>query len=141
MENSQLKARVILPFFGLVFLLSVPWWILGAVAPDFTKIFPIKLPISALMTFCPLISAIILVYRKRTGQGVKELLSLTFDFKKIKDKRWYLPIVCLMPVITVLSYGYMKLTGALIPKSQTPVSSILIFFGIYFIGAIGEEIG
>ncbi|GAB3642644.1 hypothetical protein GCM10027423_32800 [Spirosoma arcticum] len=93
------------------------------------------------MAFCPLIAAIILVYRKQTGQGVKELLSLTFDFKKIKDKRWYLPIVCLMPVIAVLSYGYMELTDAQIPESQTPVLSILIFFGIYFIGAIGEEIG
>ncbi|GAB3643646.1 hypothetical protein GCM10027423_42830 [Spirosoma arcticum] len=93
------------------------------------------------MTFCPLIAAIILVYRKRTSQDVKELLSQTFDFKKIKDKRWYLPIVCLMPVIAVLSYGYMELTSALSPESQTPVLSILIFFGIYFIGAIGEEIG
>ena len=141
MENSQLKVRTILPFFGLVFLLSVPLWILGAVAPDFTKIFPIKLPISALMTFCPLIAAVMLVYKKRKRQGVSELLGLAVDFKKIKDKWWYLAIVCLMPVMTLLSYWYTKSTGALIPEPRTPVLSIVIFFGIYFIGAIGEEIG
>ena len=125
MENSQPKVRAILPFFGLVFLLSVPFWILGAIAPDFTKISSIKLPVSALITICPLIAAIILVYKKRTSQGVIELLTLAFDFKKIKDKRWYLPIVCLIPVMAVLSYGYTKFTGALISSPQTPILSIL----------------
>lgn len=141
MENSQPKIRAIFPFFGLVLSLSIPFWILGAVAPDFTKIFPIKLPISALMTFCPLIAAGLLVCKERKSQDVNELLRLALDFKKIEHKEWYLPIVFLMPVIAILSYGYTKLTGALIPESQTPVLSILVFFGIYFIGAIGEEIG
>lgn len=130
-----------LRFFLLVLLLSIPFWILGAVAPDFTKIFPIKLPISALMTFCPMIAAAILVYRERRIQGVKELVSRAVDFKRINDKRWYIPIVCLMPAIAVLSYGYAKFTGASVSESQTPVLSLLIFFIVYFIGAIGEEVG
>lgn len=128
-------------FLLLVLALSIPFWILGAIAPDFTKIFPIKLPISALMTFCPLIAAVILVYKERGSQGAKDLLSQAFDFKKIKDKQWYLPIVCLMPAIAVLSYFYAKFTGALILEPQTPALSIFIFFIVYFIGAIGEEIG
>ena len=128
-------------FFLLVFLLSIPFWVLGAIAPDFTEIFPIKLPISALMTFCPIIVAVILVYKEQRGQGVNQLLRLAFDFKRINDKWWYLPIICLMPVNAILSYGYTKFTGALIPEPQTPVLSILIFFGIYFFGAIGEEVG
>ena len=141
MKNNQPKAHAILPFFGLVLLLSIPFWILGAIAPDFTKIFPIKLPISALMTFCPLIAAAILVYKEQKSQGVNQLLRSTFDFKEIKDKRWYLPIVCLMPVIAILSYGYTKFTGVLIPESQTPILYTPVFFIVYFIGAIGEEIG
>lgn len=141
MENSQPKVRAILPFFGLVYLLSVLFWILGAVGPDFTKIFPIKLPISALMTSCPLMAAVILVYKKQKSQGVNQLLWLAFDFKKVKDRRWYLPIVCLMPVITILSYEYTKFTGTLLSEPQTPDLYILIFFIVYFIGAIGEEIG
>jgi uncharacterized protein len=128
-------------FFLLVFALSVPFWVLGAIAPDFTKIFPINLPISALMTFCPLMAAVILVYRERKRQGIKDLLSRAFDFKRIKDKKWCLPVVFLMPVIAVLSYFYTKLTGVIIPETLTSVLSIFLFFGIYFIGAIGEEIG
>ena len=93
------------------------------------------------MTFCPMIAAVILVYKERNKQGVNDLLNHAVDFRKIKDKKWYLPIVFLMPAIAVLSYGYMKLTGILLPEPQTPVLSIVIFFMIYFVCAIGEEIG
>ncbi len=131
----------LLIFFFLVFSLSLPFWILGAVGPDFTKIFPIKLPISALMTFCPVIAAVILVHREQKSRGVEALLSRTLDFSRIKDKRWYLPMVWLMPVIALLSYGIAKWAGTFISEPQTPVSFILVFFVVYFIGAIGEEIG
>lgn len=140
MDNLPAK-RSALTFFLLVLALSIPFWILGAIAPDFTKIFPIKLPISALMAFCPLLAAVILVYKERKRQGVNELLRLALDVKKIKHKKWYLPIIFLMPVIAVLSYGYTKFTGVVISEPQTPVLSIVIFFIVYFIGAIGEEIG
>jgi hypothetical protein len=79
-----------LKFFLLVLLLSIPFWILAALTKDLTKILPIKLPISALMTFCPMLAAMILVYKERKTQGVKELLQRAFDFKRIKDKKWYL---------------------------------------------------
>ena len=141
MANRKIKNGSPLKFFLLVFVLSIPFWILGVVAPDFTEILPIKLPISALMTFCPLIAAAILVYKERKFQGVWELLKLSFDFKKIKDKKWYLPIVFLMPVIALLSYGYLKLTGAMPPGPETPVLYVFIFFFVFFIGAVGEEIG
>lgn len=67
-------------FFALVFALSIPLWIVGAIGPDTTKILPIKLPISALMTFCPLLAAAILVYKKQKMQGVKQLLRQSFYF-------------------------------------------------------------
>lgn len=135
MKRSPLK------FYLIVFGLSIPFWILGAVAADFTEILPIKLPISALMTFCPLIAAAILVYQERKFQGVWELLKLSFDFKKIKEIKWYLPIVFLMPVIALLSYGYLKLSGTMLPESETFLLYVFIFFFVFFIGAIGEEIG
>ncbi|MBC7888608.1 MAG: CPBP family intramembrane metalloprotease [Ferruginibacter sp.] len=93
------------------------------------------------MTFCPLLAAALLVYQKRKFQGVKELLKLSFDFKKIKDKKWYIPIVFLMPFIAVLSYGYVKMTGGILPESKISLLSVLIFFLVFFIGAIGEEVG
>jgi uncharacterized protein len=82
---ANLATKTYIHFFVLVYLLSIPFWILGALGPDTTKILPIKLPISALMTFCPLIAAVILVYKKQKMPGVKQLLKLAFDIKKIKD--------------------------------------------------------
>ena len=141
MNNSVPENKSPLKFFLLVLLLSIPFLILGAMAGDLTKILPIKLPISALMTFCPLLAATILVYKQREMQGVKELLKLSFDFKKIKDKKWYIPIVFVMPVIAVLSYWYMKVTGGIIPEPQvSPLFAFILFF-VLFIGAIGEEVG
>lgn len=141
MDNT--RKQVTTQFFLLVFLLSIPFWILGAIAGDSTKILilPIKLPISALMTFCPLLAATILVYEQRKMLGVKELLKLSFDFKKIKDKKWYIPIFFVMPVIAALSYYYMKVTGGIIPEPQVSPLFIFIFFFVFFIGAIGEEVG
>ena len=141
MDNSLLENKSPLKFFLLVLLLSIPFLILGAMAGDLTKILPIKLPISALMTFCPLLAATILVYKQREMQGVKELLKLSFDFKKIKNKKWYIPIVFVMPVIVVLSYWYMKMTGAMLPEPQTPLLFAFIYFFIFLIAAIGEEVG
>jgi len=141
MDNSLLENKSPLKFFLLVLLLSIPFWILGAMAGDLTKILPIKLPISALMTFCPLLAATILVYKERELQGVKELLKLSFDCTKIKNKKWYIPIVFIMPVIAVLSYWYMKMTGAMLPEQQTPLLFAFISFFIFLIAAIGEEVG
>ncbi len=128
-------------FFLLVFALSIPFWILGFIGPDTTKIIPISLPISALMTFCPMIAAAILVYKKQKMQGVKQLLKQVFDFKKINNKKWFLPTVLLLPIIALLSYWYVKFTGTLLPLKPISLLSICIFFIVYFIGAIGEEVG
>ncbi|MBC7935595.1 MAG: CPBP family intramembrane metalloprotease [Rhizobacter sp.] len=130
-----------LSFFILVFILSIPFWILGAMAPDTTKLLPVQLPISALMTFCPLIAAAILVYKKQKIQGVKHLLQLSFDFKKIKNKKWYLVILFLMPAISLLSFLYMKLSVGILPGPKISTLFVVIFLILYFIGAIGEEIG
>jgi len=58
-----------LSFIAIVFALSIPFWILGALAGDVTKTLPINLPISALMTFCPLLAAIILYIKKKEVKG------------------------------------------------------------------------
>jgi uncharacterized protein len=141
MENNGSENKSPIKFFLLVFLLSIPFWILGATTRDLTKILPIKLPISALMTCCPLLAAVILVYKEEKIQRIKELLQLSFDFQKIKAKKWYVPIVFLMPTIAALSYCYLKITGEVLPELAIPFLSVIIFFFVFFIGAIGEEVG
>lgn len=125
----------------LVLILSIPFWILGAITEDLTKVLPVKLPISALMAFSPLMAAVILVYRESKKEGVKKLLFQVFDFKKIHKKKWYIPIVLFMPGIMLLSLLYIKTTGVPLPAYQIPFSTTILFSIVYFIGAIGEEVG
>ena len=139
MDSINTKNQLPIKFFLLVFTLSIPFWLLGFVFPKVTETLPIKLPISALMTFCPLIAAAILVYKKQKMQGVKDLLKQSFDFKKITDTQWYVPIVFLMPALAFISYWYTK--GAIENETQSPILTIFLFFIAFFIGAIGEEIG
>ena len=128
-------------FFLLVFALSIPFLILGALADDLTKFLPLKLPISSLMAFCPMLAAIILVYKNGKPGGVKELLKQAFDYEKIKEKKWYIPIILLMPGILLMSYWFMQIAGVSLPKPQIPILSAFFFFFIFLIGAIGEKIG
>ena len=141
MNNNPSSNKQRNTYFLLVFALSIPFWILGFVSPDTTKTFPLGLPISALMTFCPLIAAAILVYKKQKIEGVKQLIKQVFDFKKILDKKWYIAIVFLLPFLTFLSYLYVKFTATVLPEPSLSLLSICILFITYFIGAIGEELG
>jgi hypothetical protein len=60
---SELElCRSPLQFFGRVFALSVPfWWIGGATGLELMP----GLSVSELMTFCPMIAALMLVHRER----------------------------------------------------------------------------
>jgi hypothetical protein len=42
-----------------------------------------NLPVSALQVFCPLVAALILVYRDDGLSGAKKLLKRVFDYRKI----------------------------------------------------------
>jgi CAAX protease family protein len=132
------RSRAPLKFFLLVFALSVPFWLIGAALGG--QILP-GLPVSALGAFCPLAAASILVYRKNKTEGVKELLKRAFDYKRIKAKVWYAPIVLLMPGVMVLTYGLMRLTGAPLPIPQFPVLAAPVMFLAFFVAALGEELG
>ena len=128
-----------LKFFLLVFALSIPFWLIGFL--DLPKILPINLPVSATMFICPMVAALILVHQENEPDSVKELLKRTFDFKRIKNKLWYAPILLFMPVVMLLSYWLMRLLEVPLPEPYIPFYAIPFSFLAFFIGAIGEEIG
>lgn len=126
-------------FFLLVLLLSVPFYLLGAVGgrlPILTA-----QPTSALMAFVPMIAALILVYRVRGGHGANALLKRAFDFERVQSLRWVLVAVCLLPIIAVLQYEALRLAGTALPAPQLSIAATPLYFLMYFVGAIGEEIG
>src|SRR5712691_1890130 len=96
------RHRSPLPFFLLVFALSLPFWLAGALTSS--QLLP-ALPVSALAFLCPVTAAVIFVYQGSRSTGVKALLSRAFDFRRVKTKIWYVPIILLMPCIMVLSYA------------------------------------
>ena len=69
-------------YFGLVFLLSSPAWLAGALAPDaLSHILGINLPLSALMTFVPAAVALLFSYRGGGRAAAVALLQKLFDKK------------------------------------------------------------
>ena len=126
-------------FFLLVFALSIPLSLAGTVIG--LELLP-GLPASSLVvTFCPLIAALILVYREDKLAGATTLLKRAFDYKRIKAKAWYIPIVLLMPGVMVLSYELLRWMGSPIPQPQFPIWAPLAMFLPFFIAALGEELG
>lgn len=125
-------------FFLLVFALSIPFLLFGA----FTglQLLP-GVPVAALAIVCPLMAAVILVYQENKIADVAGLLKRGFDYKLIRVKIWYAPILLLMPGVTVLSFGVMRWMGMPLPNPQF---EILPAFGLlvgFFIGALAEELG
>ena len=130
-------------FFLLVYVLSIPFLLIDPIAERFLpKDIPINLPVSALVFVTPLTAASILTYRESGPGGVKLLLQRAFDYKKIRKKIWYIPILGIMPVTYLLAYGFMRLNGAPLPDNpQFPISALPISIVVFFITALCEEVG
>ena len=135
---SVSKNRSALTFFGLTFALSVSFWIAGAVTK--LQLLP-AIPVSALGLVCMVGAASILVYRENGLASVLVLLKRSFDFNRVTAKIWYLPTILLMPCIMVSSYVVMRLMGVELPAPQVSFVATLILCVVFFIAALGEELG
>lgn len=126
-----------LDYFVLVTVLTIPLWLFGGNPLPV----PVKLPVSALSLFSPITAAIILTFRRDGLSGVQGLFQKVFDYRKIRHKIWYLPVLFLYPLIMVLSYSVMRLAGLPLPVPQIPWLMAPVMLTLFFIAAIGEELG
>lgn len=118
-------------FFVLVFVLSVPIWLIQ----------PGDWPISAAVV-TPLVAALVLVYRQDGRSGVRRLFARVFDYRRIQRKAWYVPIVFLMPLLALIAYVVMRLIGLpLRAEWSNPLLAVPLLFVVFFVLAIGEEPG
>ena len=118
-------------FFALVFALSIPIWLLE----------PEEWPITAAVG-TPLLAGLLLAYRENGSDGVRRLLGRVFDWRRIRNRIWYLPALLLMPGLSLVSYAVMRLGG--LPLRAEPSNLLLAvpaFFALFFVLAIGEEVG
>jgi membrane protease YdiL (CAAX protease family) len=125
-------------FFLLVFALSLPFYMAGALIP--LQLLP-GLPVSALALVCPMTAALILLHRESGAAGAIQLLQRSFDYKRIKAKVWYAQIIFLTPAATLLMYGLMRVMRSPLPTPRFPLLGALAMFMAFFAGALGEELG
>jgi CAAX protease family protein len=132
------QARSPLAFFVLVYALTVPFWVLGAVAAQ--ELLP-KLPISALAVVCPMLAAAILTYRRGGRRDVAATLRRAFDVHRVASSGWYAPILLLMPAIMVASYLTMWAMGWPLPAPKIEIASAVTLFALFFVAGTCEELG
>jgi len=132
------RNRSPLEYILLVFVLSIPFWLIGAVTGAWLLS---GLPVSSLMIACPGMAAAILVYRENKTAGVSALLERSFNHGRIEAKVWYAPILLLMPGAMVLTQGLMRLSGSPLPPPEFAILAAPALFLAFFVAALGEELG
>lgn len=122
----------------LVFVFSLPFLIFGVATNAY--LFP-GTPVTVLAAICPAIAAVILVYKTGGTEAVTTLLGRSVDYKRIRPMIWYVPVILLLPSVVAMRYGLMQLLGLAHSLPQFSVVSTLLFFGVFIIFALGEELG
>ena len=136
MQSTSKQA--VIPFLILVFVLVVPFLVLAEIYP--VELLP-GLPVSALGAFMPALAALLLTYGQNGFSGVRLLLGRSLDFRRIKSLGWILLIALTPPAIAVFAYGIMRLSHIPLPNPTPWTLSVILLFVVFFISALGEEIG
>lgn len=129
--------RSLVNFLLLLFGLSTPCWVLGAIYD--IQIFP-GLKLFQLPLAMPMVAALILVYKEKGKEGVIALLKRTYDFRNIRSWIWFLPILLIYPSIGLLNNWIQSISGISIPPAHFSLT-ILFGYSIVFFMTYGEELG
>ena len=129
MNTNVLKNRSLLNFILLLFGLSIPLWVIGAMYD--VQLFPgfklFQLPLAM-----PAVAALILIYRESGKDGIVALLKRTYDFRNIKSKIWYLPILLVLPSISLLEYLILRMSVTPVPSPQFSLPIFLGYSTVFF---------
>lgn len=129
-------------FFALFLALSMPVWIVGATSETFLPAWiPINLPTAALMTFNPAIAALILAFVDGRWHAVRDLLARGLDIGRVRAKRWWAPILLLMPAVLALNYAWVVAQGRAPEPVVLPLALVPVLFAMFIVGDLGEELG
>lgn len=126
-------------FFGLVLILSLPFYAIGATGLALP--FAAALPLSALMAIVPMTAALILVLGQGGIPATRAFLARAFDCRRGKAATWIIATT-LMPAAFAVTSGLIWLSGTPLPPLHLlPLGTIVPAFAIFFMGAVGEELG
>lgn len=126
-------------YFILVFMLTIPFYILGASSAKLPGL-PF-LPVNTLMVLVPVLVALFLTYWQHGGRGAVTLLKSPFTYEQNLGAIWILIALLFMPAVCLLEFGILRLVGSKVPFPQIGIGQLLFYFIVFFIGAVGEELG
>jgi membrane protease YdiL (CAAX protease family) len=134
-ESSNFTKNLTI-YFGIVFIISLPFYIIASLIPqEMTILMGLSLALA------PITAGLILTYRENGSDGAKRLLKRSFDYKRISNRVWYLPILFLWPFIFIVAFGIMASIGETTPEPLFPVLVTPVLFILFFIFALFEEVG
>lgn len=129
--------KYLLSFVILLFGLSIPLWVLGAMYnielfPGF-KLF--QLPLAM-----PMVAGFILTYSEKGRNGLLAMIKRSWDIRKIRPVIWYIPIFFVFPFINFLNYFFALLSGKDVPSPDISVGTFLSYAPVFFM-TFAEEFG
>lgn len=137
-DLMSLRASKAAAFFILVIIFCIPFWILGEWMQ--IQILP-GLPIDSFMVVCPVLAALILIYRENGKEGVIQLLKRGTDFRNVQSISWYAAALFLMPAVSVLVFLWLRLSGIMVLKPEIKALQVIVFILMFFVAALCEELG
>ena len=139
--NQESKASIT-SFFVLTIIFTLPAYVLITLtglniilSPEMVFAF---VPLSVIAPIC---AALVLTYRKSRGIGVRKLLKRSFDYKRVKNKKWFWPTLLLMPLLFSLVLGVSSLLEQELLPAPMPLIAAPIALIMFFFAALFEEVG
>jgi hypothetical protein len=133
-----MTVRAPFAFVVLLFAISVPFWLVGALSGG--ELLP-GLPVSALMAVCPVLAALALVYRRERGAGAVRLLKRSFDYDGVRPGWWFIVIALLVPAMTVATYWVMRWLGLPLPPPRVSLPATIGMVLGFLVFGLAEELG
>ena len=137
MNSNNSKNISIRNFVLLLFALSIPFLVIGVIYD--VQLFPgfklFQMPLAM-----PAVAALILIYGESGRDGVVAFLKRIYDFRNIKSRIWYLPILLIYPSIGFLDYLIQRLSGTSMPALRFSLPIFLGYSTVFFL-TYWEELG
>ena len=127
-------------YFLLVYLMSAPFWLIaGSISRGGL---PDNLPLTDIgAALTPTLAAALLRYREGGMGAVRGLFGRVFDYGRIKHPAYFWTAILIFPLLYLLTYVAIRLTGQTIPALSVSFASLVGAFVMFFIAAVAEELG
>lgn len=137
-QDPSRSLRDVAAFFGLTFLLTTPFWAIGAASG--TQLLP-GLPVAAMAVVCPAAAALFVAWRRGGRASSQALLKRCLDVQRVTPRAWWLLIVLIFPAVSAASFLAMRYSGLDVPYPRIDALATVALFAVFLVGALCEELG